>query len=226
MLGALSAPLVLPAARPVLTRTDGPALNGALAATGRLLGVFSLLVAAGLVRSAALALICPGQLPLRGASAPQAVDGRMRGRRGAGGDPLLAPLRSPTPRARGQLRERELVLVRARGEGLVGLGETASLSLRGGPGVREIAREIESVCWPAISDAGFDPGRIWSALARCRNRGASPQAIAGVDLALHDLAGKASGQPVWRLLGRRRGRARQVQRDADGGQPRAYTGDG
>ena len=52
MLGALSAPLVLPAARPVLTRTDGPALNGALAATGRLLGVFSLLVAAGLVIAA------------------------------------------------------------------------------------------------------------------------------------------------------------------------------
>ncbi len=52
MLGALSAPLVLPAARPVLTRTDGPALNGALAATGRLLGVFSLLVAAGLVLAA------------------------------------------------------------------------------------------------------------------------------------------------------------------------------
>jgi 1,4-dihydroxy-2-naphthoate octaprenyltransferase len=49
MLGALSAPLVLPALNPVLSRTDGPALNGALAATGRLLGVFSLLVAAGLV---------------------------------------------------------------------------------------------------------------------------------------------------------------------------------
>jgi 1,4-dihydroxy-2-naphthoate polyprenyltransferase len=52
MLGALSAPLVLPALNPVLTRTDGPALNGALAATGRLLGVFSLLVAAGLVLAA------------------------------------------------------------------------------------------------------------------------------------------------------------------------------
>jgi 1,4-dihydroxy-2-naphthoate polyprenyltransferase len=52
MLGALSAPLVLPALNPVLNRTDGPALNGALAATGRLLGVFSLLVAAGLVLAA------------------------------------------------------------------------------------------------------------------------------------------------------------------------------
>ena len=52
MLGALSAPLILPALNPVLNRTDGPALNGALAATGRLLGVFSLLVAAGLMLAA------------------------------------------------------------------------------------------------------------------------------------------------------------------------------
>ncbi len=52
LLGLLSAPLAIPAARPVLTRTDGPALNGALAATGRLLGVFSVLVSAGLVIAA------------------------------------------------------------------------------------------------------------------------------------------------------------------------------
>ena len=52
MLGALSAPLILPALRPVLERTDGPSLNAALAATGRLLGAFSLLVAVGLLISA------------------------------------------------------------------------------------------------------------------------------------------------------------------------------
>jgi 1,4-dihydroxy-2-naphthoate octaprenyltransferase len=49
MLAALSAPLVLPALRPVLERTDGPSLNAALAATGRLLAVFSLLLSAGLL---------------------------------------------------------------------------------------------------------------------------------------------------------------------------------
>ena len=140
--------------------------------------------------------------------------------------PYSLPFRELYATASGQLRERELVLVRARGEGLVGLGETASLSLRGGPGVREIAREIESVCWPAISDAGFDPGRIWSALARCRNRGASPQAIAGVDLALHDLAGQGERAAGLAAARRRRGRAGQVQRDPDGGEPRAPAGDG
>jgi 1,4-dihydroxy-2-naphthoate octaprenyltransferase len=49
MLGWLSLPLSRRAAEPVLTRTDGPSLNGALAKTGALLGAFALLVAAGLL---------------------------------------------------------------------------------------------------------------------------------------------------------------------------------
>ena len=40
-----------PLARTVKTRTDGPSLNGALADTGRLLGVFSLLLAGGVLLS-------------------------------------------------------------------------------------------------------------------------------------------------------------------------------
>jgi 1,4-dihydroxy-2-naphthoate polyprenyltransferase len=49
LLGLLATPLALPPVRAVTTRTDGPALNGALAATGALLAAFSVLVAAGLV---------------------------------------------------------------------------------------------------------------------------------------------------------------------------------
>jgi 1,4-dihydroxy-2-naphthoate octaprenyltransferase len=52
MLGFLSIPLGLRAAQPVLTRTDGPSLNGALARTGALLAAFSLLVSAGLLLAA------------------------------------------------------------------------------------------------------------------------------------------------------------------------------
>ena len=48
-LGLLALPLALPPLRAVRTRTDGPALNAALAGTGALLGFFSLLVAAGLL---------------------------------------------------------------------------------------------------------------------------------------------------------------------------------
>jgi 1,4-dihydroxy-2-naphthoate octaprenyltransferase len=52
LLGFLSAPLALRPTRAVMTRTDGPALNGALAGTGALLGIFSLLVSIGLLIAA------------------------------------------------------------------------------------------------------------------------------------------------------------------------------
>jgi L-Ala-D/L-Glu epimerase len=117
--------------------------------------------------------------------------------------PYSLPFREPYVTARGELRERQLILVRIRGEGLEGLGETAALSLRGGVGIEKIATEIRERCWPALLDGGVDPARIWSAIARCRNRGASAQALAAVDIAVHDLVGRATGDPVWRLLGAR-----------------------
>jgi 1,4-dihydroxy-2-naphthoate octaprenyltransferase len=49
LLALAAAPLALAPARAVRARTDGPALNGALAGTGMLLAVFSVLLAAGLV---------------------------------------------------------------------------------------------------------------------------------------------------------------------------------
>jgi 1,4-dihydroxy-2-naphthoate polyprenyltransferase len=52
LLSLLSAPLALRPTRAVMTRTDGPALNGALAGTGALLGIFSLLVSIGLLIAA------------------------------------------------------------------------------------------------------------------------------------------------------------------------------
>jgi 1,4-dihydroxy-2-naphthoate polyprenyltransferase len=51
-LGFLSLPLAIPAARPVLTRVDGPSLNQALAKTGALLAALSLTVSAGLLIAA------------------------------------------------------------------------------------------------------------------------------------------------------------------------------
>ena len=46
-----SIPLAVPLWRTLRTRSDGPSLNGALAATGRLLAVFSLLLSAGVLLS-------------------------------------------------------------------------------------------------------------------------------------------------------------------------------
>jgi 1,4-dihydroxy-2-naphthoate octaprenyltransferase len=51
LIGLAALPLAIKPMRAMATRSDGPALNGALAATGALLGVFSLLVTAGLLIS-------------------------------------------------------------------------------------------------------------------------------------------------------------------------------
>jgi 1,4-dihydroxy-2-naphthoate octaprenyltransferase len=51
LIGLLALPLAIKPMRVMTHRSDGPALNGALAATGALLGVFSLLVTAGLLIS-------------------------------------------------------------------------------------------------------------------------------------------------------------------------------
>jgi L-Ala-D/L-Glu epimerase len=115
--------------------------------------------------------------------------------------PYSLPFREPYITARGELRERELLLVRVRGEGLEGLGETAALSLRGGASVGALSRELSEICWPQLGETGVEPERIWAAIARCRSRGASAPALAALDIALHDLAAKAAGVPVWHLLG-------------------------
>jgi 1,4-dihydroxy-2-naphthoate polyprenyltransferase len=51
LLPLASLPLVPPLWSTVSTKTDGPSLNEALAATGRLLAVFSLLLSAGILLS-------------------------------------------------------------------------------------------------------------------------------------------------------------------------------
>ncbi len=52
LIGLLALPLTVKPMRAMSNRTDGPALNGALAGTGAVLGVFSLLVSIGLLISA------------------------------------------------------------------------------------------------------------------------------------------------------------------------------
>src|SRR5436190_22408640 len=52
LLALLAAPLARPPLAAVMTRTDGPSLNGALAGTGAVLAAFSVLLSAGLVIAA------------------------------------------------------------------------------------------------------------------------------------------------------------------------------
>jgi 1,4-dihydroxy-2-naphthoate polyprenyltransferase len=51
LLSLLATPLAVPLRRTVRTRADGPSLNGALAGTGRLLAVYSLLLSIGVLAS-------------------------------------------------------------------------------------------------------------------------------------------------------------------------------
>jgi L-alanine-DL-glutamate epimerase-like enolase superfamily enzyme len=102
--------------------------------------------------------------------------------------PYALPFKEPYVSARGRLERRELVLVRLHAGGLVGLGETTSLSLRGGHALARIVEDLH----------GFRPlpGGDVDAPA-----GASREARAAVEIALLDLAGKMAGQPAWRTLG-------------------------
>jgi L-alanine-DL-glutamate epimerase-like enolase superfamily enzyme len=118
--------------------------------------------------------------------------------------PYSLPFREPYVTSRGRLTERHLILLRIRADGIEGLGETAALALRGGLNLEQIATQLSDLCRPALEEGPIDPKRLWSALARCRNRGVSSEALAAVDIALHDLAAKAAEVPVWRLLGAER----------------------
>jgi L-alanine-DL-glutamate epimerase-like enolase superfamily enzyme len=115
--------------------------------------------------------------------------------------PYSLPFREPYVTSRGTLTERQLILVRIRADGVEGVGETAALALRGGPDLQTIGRQLRELCRPALEEGTIDPQRLWSALARCRNRGVSAEALAAIDIALHDLAAKVGGEPVWRFLG-------------------------
>lgn len=123
--------------------------------------------------------------------------------------PYALPFAQPYATARGTLTEREIALVRlVTDEGLVGLGEAVPLSLRGGAdmeaverGIRKAARRLGKA---SLSDfAGNDPLRsaIDVFIHAAAGRKLAPPAKAALEMALFDLAGKASSTPLWRLLG-------------------------
>ena len=112
---------------------------------------------------------------------------------------VRAGLRRQFGAAWGSVLHRELVLVVLRdGEGNVGYGEAAPLEAYDGVTVADVVRELRA-CRPALEGtSGFDAARV---RAYCAQLTILPQALAAIDLALWDLAGRRAGQPVWRLLG-------------------------
>ena len=82
-------------------------------------------------------------------------------------------------------------------EGLTGLGELSSVFARRGP---LLCRDVDERLGPVL--VGRDPLAITSALRAMETALPDGQlAIAGVEMALWDIAGKALGMPVHTLLG-------------------------
>ncbi len=125
--------------------------------------------------------------------------------------PIALPFRERYRTAAGELDRREMVLLRLHTDGgHVGCGEAVPLSLRGGPSLDRVRADLAG-CEPIVAGASAAPPksrvpieiRTWihGLLAQCRAHGAGVQALAALDIGLHDLAGRISGLPLWRLLG-------------------------
>jgi L-rhamnonate dehydratase len=120
-------------------------------------------------------------------------------------------LSTPARERRAADQTHEAALVRITSEdGLVGIGEAAVLP----PVVKAFIDEPTSFSWSrGVSDIlrdedARDPRKAWAALCDgtvwSARVGLGRIALAGVDMALWDLAGKTLGVPVWQLLGAER----------------------
>ncbi len=114
--------------------------------------------------------------------------------------PLSRPLRRPFAAGHGTVTDRPIVLVTLRAaDGLVGHGEAAPLESYDGVSVADVLVALDD-CRPVL--AGY-PGHapVADVVARCAEVTTVGPALAAIDLALWDLAGRRTHQPIWRLLG-------------------------
>ena len=119
------------------------------------------------------------------------------------------PIETPVRTSFGVMHDRPMVLVRAEDvNGGVGWGEVWCNFPT--VGAEHRARLVASVFASVVEDAEFgspiDAFRLLSARSevlaiQSGEHGPIAQAIAGIDIALWDLAARTTGQPLWRLLG-------------------------
>jgi L-Ala-D/L-Glu epimerase len=110
-----------------------------------------------------------------------------------------ARLRSRFASGSGSITDRELLLVELEAtDGLSGFGEAAPLPVYDGVAIADVLAALED-CRALLADSdGRARGEL---LAACAGAAVLPQAVAAIDAALWDLAGRRAAQPVWRLLG-------------------------
>jgi L-alanine-DL-glutamate epimerase-like enolase superfamily enzyme len=104
----------------------------------------------------------------------------------------------PLKTAYGELGSRQLVLLTLTGEdGVSGQGEAAPLEPYDGIPLAAVIEAIESYRRLLEDGERFERGEL---LEACRDTADLPQALAAVDLALWDRAGRLAGRPVCELL--------------------------
>jgi o-succinylbenzoate synthase len=104
----------------------------------------------------------------------------------------------PLATSYGMLERRELVILTlTTPDGLEGRGEAAPLEPYDGVGLDDVEAALDA-CGAALAAA--DVARGSETLDACRAVSDLPQALAAVDLALWDLAGRRAGRPVAELL--------------------------
>ena len=121
---------------------------------------------------------------------------------------ITARLRAPFSSAWGSILDRPLVTVRLEdGDGYVGLGESAPLPDYHGVNADDVLEALEaaraSLTGAPVGSSAREALADWTRMAVL-------PAVAAVDLALWDLEGRRTGQPVWRLLGARDAAAVEV----------------
>jgi L-alanine-DL-glutamate epimerase-like enolase superfamily enzyme len=113
---------------------------------------------------------------------------------------VTTALRAPFVAGHGTVTDRDLVLVTLEAaDGQVGHGEAAPLPSYDGVSAADVVAALDA-CRPVLADYR-DAAPIADVLARCGEVTVLPQALAAIDLALWDLAGRRTREPVWRLLG-------------------------
>ena len=113
-------------------------------------------------------------------------------------EPVAYRFREPLTTAYGTLESRELLLLRLRGsDGVEGVGEAAPLEPYDGVSIERAAAALEAYRPTLASSDGDDLDAV---VAACRALDPLPHALAAVDVALWDLAGRRAGHPVAGLL--------------------------
>lgn len=111
-----------------------------------------------------------------------------------------ARLRAPFVAASGAVSARPLLLVSLiSDDGAVGYGEAAPLESYDGVSIDAVRAALED-CRATLADVDDDADHA-ALIAECDRAAVLPQAVAAIDLALWDLAGRRADLPVWRLLG-------------------------